>query len=97
MQEEEQDIKHNILEAVVRRCSVKKVFLEFRKTHRKTPVTETLLIKLHLRTTASDILIPQTIVENFLSVSLTKTLNRDINKMINRNFSFTLDENNKCL
>ena len=29
MQEQEQDIKHNILEAVVRKCSVKKVFLRF--------------------------------------------------------------------
>ena len=28
--------------AVVQMCSVKKVFLEFRKTHRKTPVPESL-------------------------------------------------------
>ena len=27
-------------EAVTQRCSVKKVFLEYRKTHRKTPVPE---------------------------------------------------------
>ena len=27
-------------EAVVRRCSVKKVFLKFKKFHRKTPVLE---------------------------------------------------------
>ena len=30
------------------RCSVKKVFLKFRKIHRKTPVSESLLKKLQL-------------------------------------------------
>ena len=33
---------HSHSEAVAQRCSVKKVFLEFRKIHRKTPVSESL-------------------------------------------------------
>ena len=32
-----------IIEAVVQRCSVKKMFLEFRKIHKKTPVVGSLL------------------------------------------------------
>ena len=35
-------------EAVAQRCSVKKVFLKFRKIHRKTPVPVSFLIKLQV-------------------------------------------------
>ena len=34
--------ENNSIEAVVRRCSVETVFIKFRKTHRKTPVPESL-------------------------------------------------------
>ena len=35
-------------EVVAQRCSVKKVFLKFRKIHRKTPVRVSFLIKLQV-------------------------------------------------
>ena len=38
----ENNISHQVSEAVVRRCSVERVFLRFHKIHRKTPVSEPL-------------------------------------------------------
>ena len=35
-------VNENITEAVAQRCSLKKVFLEICKIHRKTPVSESL-------------------------------------------------------
>ena len=40
-------LRLGLSEAVVQRCSVKKVFLEIRKVHMKTSVQESLLLNLY--------------------------------------------------